>query len=366
MPNINRRARALDEVTKDGFRASDLGADRIQPDLAFSSARLALRAYCATSSAIHGSMHLVEPGSSADDQQTKDFNLGTRYKDAAFETIIHFQHFAELVIKDALRADHELLVCLAGEEHVLLHKLLHGEALPTADEAKLHAIEASSALRRVCALRAAGRLDPTYDFIVAHRTFLEALNGLRNRLWHRGTFTLRFAALDELVGKHALPFLRAVAAHPAYLARAGLVRHQALACGLDPFEEIFLELQRDPWSVSKVAFLKELARAAYENPLVEATFFEDDNERLRKRAEAVATQFPDHCAEEVRTCPVCGMSAFVVYSSSDFVEDDQGNEGSIDWTWLAKCEGCTLELRETYGNPSEHGFASIPDLWRQL
>src|SRR5690349_14522327 len=98
-----RAVRPLKETVDDGFRPADLEADRIHPDLMFASARLALRAFAETSRAIHGSLHVTEPANSEEDQKTRDFNLSSRYRDAAFETIIHFQHFAELVIKDALR-----------------------------------------------------------------------------------------------------------------------------------------------------------------------------------------------------------------------------------------------------------------------
>jgi len=361
-----RTVRSMKDVVDDGFRPADLESDRIHPDLMFASARLALRAFAETSRAIHGSLHVTEPADSEEDQKTRDFNLSSRYRDAAFETIIHLQHFAELVIKDALRRDHELLVVITGDEHELLHRLLHGETLQGTEERKLQAVEASLALRRLCALRKVGRLDPTYDFVVTSRQFLEVLNGLRNRLWHRGTYTLRFAALDELVGRYALPFVHQVCAHAAYQKRAAVLEPQPLACGIKPFDEIAAELSKTQWSVRKVAFLKELARAAYENPFFDSPWFKDDNDRLRKRAELVVNEFPEHAVAEVIDCPVCGVEACAVYVTSDLFEDEHGNECSRDWTWLAKCEACTLELRAEYGNPSEHGWTTIPDLWREV
>lgn len=355
-----RRARDLNSLVKDGFRAGDLGPDHLDPDLMFASARLALHAFASTAAAIHGSLRLAEPGDSDEDQKTKDANLGSRYRDAAFETIVHLQHFAELVIKDALRKDHELLVTITEKDHELLHRLLHGEAVPSIEA---NAVEASLALERLCALRKAGRLDASYDFIVNSRLFLEALNRLRNRLWHRGTFTLRFAALDELVGRYGLPFVRSVCAHPAYQDRAGTLAPQPLKCRVKPFEEIAAEFCKDQWSVRKVAFLKELARAAYENPLIDSAWFEDDNERLRKRAQMLANRFPENAVDKIIDCPVCGVNACVVYLSNVDVYDDNGNEGFLDFTYLAKCETCTLELRTEYGNPSDHGWNTIPDIF---
>ncbi|MGC4070367.1 MAG: hypothetical protein QM784_38025 [Polyangiaceae bacterium] len=123
-------------------------------------------------------------------------------------------------------------------------------------------------------------------------------------------------ALDELVGRYALPFLRQVCEHSTYKQRAHTVTLRPLSCGIKPFDEIEGELAKAQWSVPKVAFLKELARAAYANPFVDSPWFEDDNERLRKRAELAAAQFPEHSVAEVIRCPVCGVNACPVYLTS--------------------------------------------------
>jgi hypothetical protein len=312
------------------------------------------------------SLHVAGPARNDEEQQIRDFNLGSRYRDAAFEAIVHFQHFAELVIKSVLRADHELLVIIGERHHEMLHALLHGNPVAADDERRLQTVEASVALTRVTTLLGAGLLDQTWLFIREHQQTIERLNGLRNRLWHRGEVVLRYRALDELIGGYALTFLLQVMGHATYAQRGDLWKHKALACGLDPLPLIAAEVAQPEWSLEKVAFLKELARAAYENPLDERPFLEADNTRRRQRAEGIAGHHPEHEVDRVTRCPVCGMTALVVYRTTDSIPDDEGNERPIDFTWLARCEGCSLDLRADYGNASTHGFGAIEDYFGEI
>lgn len=349
--------RPLDQVVQDCFRLADFDTPRDAP---IASARLALRSYVATAQAIT-SFHVAEPADDEEDQHTRDFNLGSRYRDAAFEAVVLFQHFAELVVKAVLRADHELLVVIGERHHEMLHALLHGSPVAADDERRLQTIDASVALSRATTLLGAGHLDQSWLFIRDHHQSIERLNGLRNRLWHRGEIVLRPRALDELIGGYGLAFLFRVMQHPTYARHGDMWKHKALVCGLDPFPLIAAEVAQPVWSIKKVAFLKELARAAYENPLDEMPFFEADNARRRRRAEATAIQYPEHEVDRVGRCPVCGMNALLVYRASDFATDDEGNERPVDFTWLARCEGCSLDLRHDYGNASEHGLAGVED-----
>lgn len=354
--------RPIEQVVQDCFRLGDFDTPY---DAAIASARLALRAYVATAQAVH-SLHVTAPGRDEEDQRTNDFNLGARYRDGAFEAIIHFQHFAELVVKAALRSDHELLVVIGERHHELLHALLHGHPVPAEDERRLQTIEASAALSRATTLLASGQLDAAWSFIADHQQTIERLNGLRNRLWHRGAVVMRYRALDELIGGYALAFLERVVQHPAYAGRERLWAHKPLACGLNPLRLIAAEMAQPRWSVEKVAFLKELARAAYENPLEDLPLLERDNRRKRARAEALANEHPQHEADRVTRCPVCATEALVVYRTSDIVHDENGDERGVDYTWLARCEGCSLDLPGEFGNASTHHLVGIEDYFGEV
>lgn len=354
--------RPIEQVVQDCFRLADFDSPY---DAAIASVRLALRAYVATAQAVH-SLHVTAPAQNEEDQRDHDFNLGARYRDAAFEAIIHFQHFAELVVKAALRSDHELLVVIGDRHHELLHALLHGGPVPAEDERRLQTVEASTALSRATALLAGGQLDAAWSFIAEHQQTIERLNGLRNRLWHRGAVVVRYRALDELIGGYALAFLERVVQHPAYAGRERLWAHKPLACGIDPLPLIAAEMAQPHWSVDKVAFLKELARAAYENPLVDLPMLERDNVRRRARAATLANEHPEHEADRIARCPVCAMEALVVYRASDIVHDENGAERGVDYTWLAQCQGCSLDLRGEFGNASTHGLVGIEDYFGEV
>jgi hypothetical protein len=230
----NAPHRTLDVIANDAFSLDEFEGVR---DYTLASLEIGLRAYVSTPRSIHGDLHLTEPATDSDaetqreKQSDLDYNMFALYREAAFETIVHLQHFAELAVKDALRQDHELLVVLADNHHEQLHDLLHG-AQPTEIE-NLQAIEFSTALARACALIKAGKLDAKYAFIVRHRPFLEKLSKLRNRLWHRGTLVLRYRALDELVGRFALPFVNAAAALAPY-SKYSSWQPKPLHCGLEP------------------------------------------------------------------------------------------------------------------------------------
>lgn len=356
--------RRLPDICWDGFPASAL---RNRVDLSLTSLRIALKAYVATTHAISGRLDLAARPSSAEDQELKDFNLGNRYADECFESVIHLQHFCELFLKAILRADHELLATVGDDSHVELHALLHGREVSNTDRSKLRSIEASLALSRVCALVDHGALDSSFSFVKEYRLFLEQLNGLRNRLWHRGTFTLRYQALDELIAGHGLPFVNRALQSAIFGTRTQSWGYPPLACGIDPIEELIKEVagpQTGAWPIKKVALLKELGRAAYANPLQPGVAFEREAAEIRSHAEnkANAVAEREQSIEKIVECPVCGMSALVIHQS------DEGDYDSGEWwreTFLAECEGCTLKLRDTFGNPGDHGFTNFPNYFRR-
>lgn len=354
--------RHLNAISEDYFRDDE-------HELALTSLALALRAYTSTPQAIYGRLDDVEPGANDAEQRRRDSLKGAPYRQAAFETIIHLQHFAELILKQVLRDEHELLVVNADKDPSLLHRLLRGDPVPAAEEGRLKTIEGSDALIRVCALLDDGRLDAVrYGFLRDARPFLEKLNGLRNRLWHRGAIVLRYKALDELVAGHALPLISHVVALARYTGQETLWRYRPLACGVDPFDLIRVEMTQPNWSVKKIAFLKELARAGYRNPLGDDGWDVHENENRRGRAEMLAERPVELASvDEVRDCPVCGVRSLAIFKETEPVEDEHGDVVRIEaWTYAALCECCSLNLSASYGNPSEHGLNMIPDLWADL
>lgn len=224
----------LEVIAKDGYSLG-MGMTRLD-DLAALSLRSALRSYFSTYSSVRYLLPLL---TGAQTRGTSDVLHGIDYCTHAFATIVHCQHFAELLCKQILRRAHPLLADEGSKRAVILHKLLTGEALVEEDEAAIKSLEFSESFERLQDLVRAGRIhDADAAVLCSARPTLNVLNRLRNRAWHRGTFVLRYAALDELMGSFVLPFVQSVLALPEHQTMAQVAWHRPLACGLDPATEI--------------------------------------------------------------------------------------------------------------------------------
>lgn len=106
-------------------------------------------------------------------------------------------------------------------------------------------------------------------FIIDSKDVLEKLNTLRNRIWYRDTFILRYDALDRFVYQYFLPVLNRILSLGRYSGQERLWKYPDLECGFDPLS--FLENVRGSYSTGKFALVKEFARAAYCNPIERGT-----------------------------------------------------------------------------------------------
>jgi len=335
-------------------------------DLALLSLNVALKAYFSTYNLMKYSLHLFDSGVK-NDQATIDFHHPTSYCLACSETIVHFQHFAELVCKEFLRQDHPLLAVDASSRPVVFHKLLKGEPVPPDDHEELKSIEFSEALDRLSKLIDEGRIGGgQLDFVLQAKEVLQKLNILRNRLWHRGIFILRYPALDELVGAFLLPFMRRIVSMPEYRDLDRFWKYKALACGVDPLDEIITELGTDQYDLGKVAFLKELGRAAYQNPIVDVPNVGFFTREIRRRAErAASAELGEANISDVLSCPVCGVGSLIVYDDVE-TEGEDPSTGTymkaFRYTLQVKCLCCSFEINNHLKNPSEYGFP-MEDYW---
>ncbi len=192
-------------------------------------------------------------------------------------------------------------------------------------------------------------------------------------MWHRGTFVLRYLALDEYIGKHILPFVSEVFAMKKYSKLVNFWKYDKLQCAIDPINEIVSTFQNGTYNVKKVALLKELGRAAYSNPLKEGFFHRYLNDNLKAKAERIANEESKASGvEKVTICPVCGVQSLVVYNEiyrnvDDLQDGEQLNVPYEEWryTWQAKCMCCSFEIYDEIGNPSTYGLP-IEDYWQQI
>ena len=254
----------INKIANNGFTLPERGG--AVKGLALLSLKIALKSFFSTYQTMKYRLGIFDTKNIED--QEIDFNHSSSYCEVCTEVVVHFQHFAELVCKDFLRADHDLLAVDASDRPVVLHKLLKGDPVSSTDLEGLKSIESWVTLQRLCKLIKARRVgSDQFDFVLQARQWLQKLNKLRNRLWHRGIFILRYPALDNLVGEYVLPFVENVVALPEYSGLQGLWKYKNLRCGIDPIEFIKKEFRNGKYELGKIAYLKELGRAAYENPL---------------------------------------------------------------------------------------------------
>ena len=334
-------------TSQEGFARDDV-------DTALLSLRLALKAYFSTyKSAKHTVNILLQSGLKMSKEEI-DQTLSHEYMISCYEAILHLHHFVELVCKNILRNIHPLLADFtSSRHHLVLYKLVKGEPLSKNEENKLRSIEFGEALDRLITLLKEGKIDSRWKFFEDNRQWLEEdLNYLRNRMVHRGTYVIRYNALDELFGRYILPFVSNVVAMGEYSHRENIWKYLPLECGIDPITAIIDEFRKEKYDIAKIAVLKELGRAAYERPKC-GHFVKGECEHLERRSALLAELEQSAMGVEVRECPVCGVKSLVVYHEID--ED-------VVYTYQARCMNCSLEMDRFLGNPRELGL-SIEDVW---
>lgn len=246
----------VNHLANDGFRIPDRGGRLI--DLSLPSLKLALKAYFSTYHVMKFNLHAFEP--SADlEQSESDYQHNGGFFESCSETVVHFQHFAELFIKEALRKEHPLLANEASSRPLILYKLLKREPIEPNEQESINSIQFGDALRRFLCLVEEGKLkDRKLYFVKDHQLALEKLNTLRNRMWHRGTFILRYPALDAFVGLYVLPFIGRIFEIKRYSKLIDVWKYAPLQCKIDPVIELEKHFQTGAYDIGKVALLKEL------------------------------------------------------------------------------------------------------------
>lgn len=330
------------------------------------SLELALRAYVATYSAIGRAFRSFATDKERPAPEELRFNTSLDYVESCVETVVHFQHFFELVIKEELRNKHELLASDAIDDALVLDDLLSGKA----PKAEPKSVEFSRAFGRYCALVQAGRIGNDLKMLCDKKEALSRLNTLRNRFWHRGVFVLWYDELDKFVAADLLPLVIKITSNTRFsnLRR----RFPAGVGGLHPLTEI-VKAAGSRIDLKRIAFFKELARASYANPIVDESkekikYFKEQNDLERSRAVAAASaaHADGYGAAEVRECPVCRTESLVVYEDSE--SEDTGDQGEPlgkrwDFTYEIRCFCCGLSMDQALGNPREHGLKKVPDFW---
>ncbi|MGO4275193.1 hypothetical protein AB4Z22_36070, partial [Paenibacillus sp. TAF58] len=243
----------------------------------------------------------------------------------------------------------------------------------------LKTTEFSTVIERLYKLIESGELDSRYSFFTKpeNKETLTELNKLRNRITHRGTFVLRYEALDIFVGQFVTPLVLDIINLEEYKKIEGIWKYRKLQCEIDPIQEIYQEfkINHSKPNLAKVAILKELGRAAFNNPIRNisrpnrSNLLEYLDQKARLPAERVAEyvlELPIEQAESISICPVCNTNALVTFEESDGELNEEGNYDSY-WTYSTsvKCFCCTFELESNIGNPQSHGL-NISEFFRSI
>jgi hypothetical protein len=332
MTVIKEIRKDVSRIYEDGFTL-ERDSENIT-GLALLSLKLALKGYFSTYSTMKYSLHAFDKDFRDKYCEIVDIDKhSSSYVESSTEAILHLHHFAELVFKDILRAEHPLLADDIRNQPIILHKLIKGESLADGDRLKLKSIDFGEALKRLSSLAKGKRISEhsRYNFISDYEPFFEKLNELRNRLWHRGIYILRYPALDEFFGKYALPFIQNVTSLPDYSGNERFWKYQKLSCDIDPIKLIvkeFCETSDNPYNIGKIAMLKELGRAAYHQP-----------QKIRDHGRTI------------------GKKEYLPY-----VINAEHIKRAWRYTWQVVCMCCSFEVNHHLENPKKYSL-NIEDFW---
>jgi hypothetical protein len=166
------------------------------------------------------------------------------------------------------------------------------------------------------------------------------------------------------VGAHVFPFVRKVVALPEYNGMEAFWKHAPLNCGIDPMGVIADDWSRGAYDKKKVAFLKELGRAAYESPVHGDPIMDglhwEDHVRAERSAEIDVQQLG---GAAIRGCPVCGLRALVQYDAFEGISETEDSPIPVrSFPEFYRCGACTFEIDRDLDNPRAYGL-QLPDFW---
>lgn len=341
-------------------------------DIALISLKIGFEAYYSTYQSVKRHLSIVEVRPNKDEfdiwnddeENETNFNNAEKYFDsihisnyakAYIETIFHFHHFIEVSIKEILRQEHELLASVAGRKHVILHKLLKGDEVTVDERGNLNSLTSGEATERIIELINAQRIRNHENMkFIGEAKFLKEIDTLRNRLVHRGTFVLRYTDLDIFVGKNIFPFVLKLLDLPIYKGNKLQWQAKLLHCQIDPIQKIIDECNVSKPSFKKTAFLKEMGRAAYKNPLEPKRKMRRDGVEEAMEERAAIEESNNHEIIDIKNCPVCGVNSLIRYRT---INSDNEEVGAL------KCICCSFEIDSELNKVSLEGF-DIKKYWQ--
>jgi hypothetical protein len=356
---------SLDKVVGNGFKVSD--RHPLLKDVSLLSLRIALESFFETYKAMNFSLSMFKNKYNEVDKDMA-FKHTLEYCELCTETVLHFHHFFELTFKEILRKENELLVLNVADKPTIFYNLVKGNAVASEDLVGINTIEFDKTLDRLKELIKQQSLTDyaKYQFIADKYEVFKKLNILRNRLWHRGAYILLYPALDIFIGNHILPLvIECFNANLLDTDSEYFWKYSKLACSVDPITEIITETKaEEKYDLGKVAFLKELGRAAYKNPLSIIDFGLSNELVIARAKKAVEAEHYIYSKSRLTQCPVCGENTLIIYEvlEDEAVNKETGAQCTACITVEAECTCCSFNIGNSLNNASEYSLP-IEDYW---
>ncbi|MBA4543958.1 hypothetical protein H1164_13800 [Thermoactinomyces daqus] len=347
-----------DELERYGMQVPYKDEDKTKS--AFVSLKLALKAYFSTDIVHHHDLD----GINVDTEHDEYLTTLLRYQEIYLQTIFHFHHFFELLIKDTLRKVHPLLPVklskLDDKNSKKIIEVMNNTRAIFRDET----VEFSTALSRLVSLTRTDYNQPLCELFkndYNHRT-LTFLNQCRNRAWHKGTWVLRYTELDKFIGQRVLPLVLEAINNSLYKGFERSWMYEKPIASIDPIQNIIDLTKKDQIDYNQIALNKAIGRACYNIPKKGRMLFKSyKRSKGVLKAKALIEESGD--IYDIRECFVCGYESLILFKEEDWDYDDNGE--MIDGWWkilMAECETCKLKIFDRFGEPSVYD-SNIPKLW---
>lgn len=303
-------------------------------------------------------------------------------------TIVAFERFFELFLKDILKKANKNLIYSSQKRYTktvdLVHDILSGDFTPKMPDGRKITIPFRETLKRFYGLvdlmdlqrqGITDRLVRKFSSIVreypvltskGYKGSLELLNWYRDRILHSGDSLPSLWVLDYLVSQKLIPLIDEItAAHRKDL--GGYLFYLTTLTNIDIVKAIrsisfdFSDLKKEKskeevfLKLLHLGHLKELGRANLNMNLFmrnnsQATYeynYKDPKGRGERFAQVERKEHPN--AIDIKGCPCCATKSLVVYREK--VLDPFSNfkkDMDIDWV---KCYTCDYHIRYNVGDP---------------
>ncbi|MFC9778345.1 hypothetical protein [Paenibacillus chitinolyticus] len=314
---------------------------------ALTSLTLAFKGFFNTYNTLHSFNFNLNNFTEAQEKQLCEYS---EYHENYLQTIIHFHHFIELLMKDALRFHSgNLANKLQNLKETELHQYLHeGKDI---DEIKFtgETVEYKFSVNRILALPRSS----FKDTIIKHRDVIEEINKLRNKSLHRGAYFLPYRILDEFIVRMILPLVQDLLYKSEEFWNGKELeeywKYDNGYADIDPIKEIINISEEKIMDHKAIAFYKAFGLALYQKPV--------GNLLNRVYEEDLIRQIYNIQNESKNTCFVCGSNTLFLYPDIHYSSPHKLNKGEHCFkSGKAICTKCGLRLYNDVNEPADYGI----------